>query len=250
MLTLVLSIVGGLIAVILLAIFINKIPKKFHIIMVVLLLGLSGFFGYKLYKAIEEPVKFEAVKEKRYRKVIEKLIHLREAQMAHKTITGDYSSDIDKLAKFVDTAEFALTMQRDSTIPDREKNKKFRLDEETGGYYKEITLTDTLGFKSVKDSLFKEIEIRNLLKYDIKDAPGQIELETDYVFDKENRIPVFRARADKKDILFDQPERLLERELEVIAIEAVPGRYIRVGSLDEISTSGNWPRQYAPGASE
>ncbi|MGB5981151.1 MAG: hypothetical protein WBG46_03305 [Nonlabens sp.] len=247
MLTLVLSIVGGLIAVVLLAIFINKIPKKFHIIMVVVLLGLSAFFGYKLYKAIEEPVKFEAVKEVRYRKVIKNLIQIREAQLAHKNITGDYTDDISKLARFIDTAEFALTQQRDSTVADREKNKKFRLDEESGGYYKEITLTDTLGFRSVKDSLFKNVDVSKLLEYGIEGAPGQIELKTDYKFDKENRIPVFRARADKKDLLWDQPERLLARELEAAEIESVQGEYIRVGSLDEISTSGNWPRQYAPG---
>jgi xanthosine utilization system XapX-like protein len=247
MLPLLLSIVGGLIVVVLLAIFINKIPKKFHILMVVALLLASAFFGYKLYKAIEEPVKFEAVKEERYRKVIANLINLREAQQAHKTITGKYSNSIDGLATFIDTAEFALIQKRDSSVADREKNIKFRLDPEEGGYYKEITLTDTLGYRSVKDSLFKEINVRDLLKYDIEGAPGSIELKTDVVFDKENRIPVFRARADKKDILFDQPERLLERELEIKEIEAVQGSHIQVGSLDEITTSGNWPRQYAPG---
>lgn len=247
MLPLLLSIVGGLIAVVLLAIFINRIPKKFHILMVVLLLGASAFFGYKLYKAIEEPVKFEAVKEERYRKVIANLINLREAQQAHKTITGNYSNDIEKLATFIDTAEFALTQKRDSSVADVEKNIKFRLDPQNGGYYKEITITDTLGYRSVKDSLFSKIDVKELLNYGIEGVPGSIELKTDYVFDKENRIPVFRARADKKDILFDQPERLLERELEIKEIEAVKGRYIQVGSLDEITTSGNWPRQYAPG---
>jgi hypothetical protein len=247
MLPLLLSIVGGLIAVVLLAIFINRIPKKFHILMVVLLLGASAFFGYKLYKAIEEPVKFEAVKEERYRKVIANLINLREAQQAHKTITGKYSNDIEKLATFIDTAEFALTQKRDSSVADVEKNIKFRLDPQNGGYYKEITITDTLGYRSVKDSLFSKIDVKELLNYGIEGVPGSIELKTDYVFDKENRIPVFRARADKKDILFDQPERLLERELEIKEIEAVKGRYIQVGSLDEITTSGNWPRQYAPG---
>jgi hypothetical protein len=247
MLPLLLSIVGGLIVVVLLAIFINKIPKKFHILMVILLLLASGFFGYKLYKSIEEPVKFEAVKEKRYRKVIKKLIDLREAQLAHKTITGKYSNDIAALGTFIDTAKFALVQKRDSSVVDVEKNIKFRLDPQTGGYYREITITDTLGYKSVKDSLFKNTDVKNLLDYEMEGVPGKIELKTDYVFDKENRIPVFMARADKKDLLYDQPARLVERELEIKDIEAVKGRYINVGNLEEISTSGNWPRQYAPG---
>ncbi|MGB3591311.1 MAG: hypothetical protein WBA16_06440 [Nonlabens sp.] len=246
MLPFVLSIVGGLIVVILLAIFINKIPRKFHIIMVVLLLGASAFFGYKLYKSIEEPVKFKAVKEERYRQVIAQLVKLREAQNAHKTITGTYSNDIDKLARFIDTAQFARLSKRDTSVVDRERNIKFRLDPETGGYYKEITIVDTLGFTPVKDSLFKEVDIKSLLTYKFKDAKGKIDLATDVVIDKENRIPVFRARADKRDILHDQPEKLVVKELEVTEIEAVKGEFIEVGSLDEITTSGNWPRQFAP----
>ena len=109
-----------------------------------------------------------------------------------------------------------------------------------------MTLTDTLGYRSVKDSLFSKVDVSKLLEYEIEGAPGKIELKTDYVFDKQNRIPVFRARADKSDLLWDQPARLTERELENMAIEAVSGKYIKVGDLDEITTSGNWPRQYAP----
>ncbi len=253
MLPLILSVVVGLIVVVLLAIFINKIPKKFHIVMVILLLGASAFFGFKLYKSIEEPVKFEAVKEKRYRDVIAQLIHLREAQNAHKTVTGKYAADINKLAQFIDTAQFARITKRDTSVTDRERNIKFRLDPETGGYYKEITITDTLGFTPVKDSLkLQNVDIKGLLEYDFKDAPSgkKISLETDYVFDKENRIPVFRARAEKKDILHDQPKKLLARELEQTEIEAVQGEYIEVGSLEEITTSGNWPRQLAPGENQ
>ncbi|WP_240642459.1 hypothetical protein [Nonlabens xiamenensis] len=243
---LIISVVLGLIVLVLLAIFINKIPKKLHPIVIIILLGISGFFGYKLYKTIEEPVKFEAVKEERYKQVIGQLIHLREAQNAYKTITGTYSDNIDALAKFVDTAEFALTQKRDSTVIDRERNIKFRLSpDDPNGYKKEITLIDTLGFRSVKDSLFTDVKIAQLLEYPFEGAPGSIELKTDVYIDKDNRIPIFRARAMKKDILWDQPERLLKDELEIRSVEAIDGDAIVVGSLDEVTTSGNWPRQYA-----
>ena len=56
---------------------------------------------------------------------------------------------------------------------------------------------------------------------------------------------ISEAKASKKDILFDQPERLVQRELELKAVEGINGPSIIVGSLDEVSTSGNWPRQYA-----
>ncbi|WP_235783993.1 hypothetical protein [Nonlabens tegetincola] len=245
MLTFVLSVLAGLVVLILFAVFINKIPKKAHPIFILILLGLSGFFGYKLYQSIAEPVEFEKVKEERYKKVISKLIKLREAQTAHKLITGKYAENIKNLTQFVDTAQFALTTKRDSTVVDRERNIKFRLDPETGGYTKEVTIIDTLGFKSVKDSLFKNTDVAKLLDYGIENAPGKIKLETGLVPDKDQMIPVFKATADKKEILFDQPEKLVKAELEVKAVEAVNGSTIYVGSLDEITTSGNWPRKYA-----
>jgi hypothetical protein len=246
MVNLIIAVVLGLIVLVLLAIFINKIPKKLHPIIIVVLLGISVFFGYKLYKSIEEPVKFEASKEERYKEVVAQLILLREAQNAHKSITGSYSNDIAKLSRFIDTAKFALTQKRDSTIIDEERNIKFRLRaDDPNGYKKEITLTDTLGFTSVKDSLFSKVDVSQLLKYTIKGAPGSIELKTGVVIDKENRIPVFLAVAQKKDILFDQPERLVKEELEMKSVEGIDGPTLFVGSLEEITTSGNWPRQYA-----
>ncbi|MEO9954755.1 hypothetical protein [Nonlabens sp.] len=247
MFNLIISVVLGLIVLILLAVFINKIPKKFHPIIIIALLGVSGFFGYKLYKSIEEPVKFAEAKEERYMQIVSQLVKLREAQNAHKSITGTYSNDINKLARFVDTAKFALTQKRDSTVIDEERNLKFRLRaNDPNGYKKEITIIDTLGFTSVKDSLFRDVDVAQLLKYQVAGTPGSIELKTDVVIDKENRVPVFRAVADKKDILFDQPERLVKDELEIKSVEAIDGPTIFVGSLDEITTSGNWPRQYAP----
>ncbi len=244
MFNLILSVVIGIIVLVLLAIFINKIPRKLHIIIILVLLALIGFFGYKLYQSIAEPVKFEEVKEERYKEVVEQLIRLRDAEVAHKLITGKYTDDIEALARFVDTAQFALLSKRDSSIVDVEKNKRYGLSG-TGGYYKEITMIDTLGFKSVKDSLFRDVDVRSLLQYKINGAPGKITLETGTVVDGENQLPVFEAKASKKDILFDQPERLVQRELEIKAVEAIDGSEIIVGSLNEVSTSGNWPRQYA-----
>lgn len=245
MFNLILSVVIGIIVLVLLAIFINKIPRKLHIVIILVLLALIGFFAFKLYQSIAEPVKFEAVKEERYQKVVGQLIKIRDAQAAHKSITGKYTNDIDALARFIDTAQFALVQKRDTSIVDVEKNKRYGLSG-TNGYYKEITLTDTLGFKSVKDSLFRDIDVKNLLKYPIEGAPGSIKLATDTFIDGDNILSVFEASASKKDILFDQPERLLEAELEVKAVEAIDGPTIKVGSLEEVTTSGNWPRQYAP----
>lgn len=245
------SIVIGIIVLVGLAFLINKLPKKFHIFLIAGLLALIAFFGYQLFESIAAPVKFEKVKEERYKKVIAQLIHLRTAQNAHKTITGKYTDDINKLSRFIDTAKFALVERRDSSVADRVKNKRFGLNEDDGGYYKEIIIIDTLGYKPVKDSLFQNINVATLLEYNFTnegkkiEAQGKISLETDVFFDDDNPISVFEAVAKKQDILFDQPERLVEQELKTRAVEGVTGEVIVVGSLMEVTTSGNWPRQYA-----
>lgn len=241
----ILSIVIGLIVLIGLVLLLNKIPKKVQIVIKVLLIAVIAFFGYKLFESIAAPVKFNNVKEDRYKKVIAKMIKLREAQNAHKLIKGRYTDDINALSTFIDTAQFALIEKRDSSVVDREKNRRFGLNAETGGYYKEITVVDTLGFKSVKDSLFAGIDVSKLLEYPIEGAPGKIKLETGFIQDDDLSISVFEAVASKKDILWDQPENLLEQELKIKAVEAIDGESITVGSLIEVSTSGNWPRQYA-----
>ena len=55
---------------------------------------------------------------------------------------------------------------------------------------------------------------------------------------------VFEAKVAKDVILFDQPKDLRDQENGHVSVEEVNGPEIRVGSLDEVSTNGNWPPIY------
>lgn len=235
------SIVLGIIGIVLIALFANKLSKNVNRIIQGVLFLLICIFSYQLYKSIDEPVQFEKTKEARYAMVVKQLSILREAQVAHKTVTGVYTNDINKLAAFVDTAKFALTQKRDIQVVDEERNRRFGVT----GYMKEVTLVDTLGYKSVKDSLFKNLDVRKLLDYPFPGAKGKIKLETDVFYDDDTEVSTFMATALKKDILDDQPKKLRKAELKVKAVEAIDGPAITVGNLTEISTAGNWPRKYA-----
>ncbi|MDP5076661.1 MAG: hypothetical protein NWQ09_11080 [Nonlabens sp.] len=239
--SLIISIVLGIIAIVLVALFANKLSKNVNRIIQVVLFACIAFFCYKLWMSIDEPVKFEKVKEERYSKVVGQLALLRDAQVAHKTVTGVYTNDINKLAEFVETAKFALTQKRDVQVVDEERNRRFGV----SGYMKEVTIVDTLGFRSVKDSLFKKINVRDLLNYNFEGATGKIKMETGTFYDDDAEISTFKATASKSDILADQPKKLVKAELKVKAVEAIDGPAITVGDLDEISTAGNWPRKYA-----
>ena len=48
----------------------------------------------------------------------------------------------------------------------------------------------------------------------------------------------------KDDLLFDQPKDLVKKENQVLSVEGVNGDALRVGSMDEVKTVGNWPKTY------
>ena len=84
--------------------------------------------GYLLFNAIYGEVKFNEIKEKRYLAAIENLKDIRISELAHKTVTGKYEGDFNKLVRFLDTAQFTLTQRRDSTIRDEERSKELGVD--------------------------------------------------------------------------------------------------------------------------
>jgi hypothetical protein len=55
---------------------------------------------------------------------------------------------------------------------------------------------------------------------------------------------VFESRVAKDVILSDLDKDLLAQEKQVISVDGVNGPYIKVGSMDEVDTSGNWPKIY------
>jgi hypothetical protein len=69
-------------------------------------------------------------------------------------------------------------------------------------------------------------------------------MKSDIVEKSGYRAPVFEVKVPKSVILSDQPKDLLSRENAQVSVEEVNGSEIKVGSLTEVSTSGNWPPIY------
>ena len=63
-------------------------------------------------------------------------------------------------------------------------------------------------------------------------------------------IPVFEASVDKAVVLHDQNKNLVANEKQVVSVDGVNGPKIAVGSMNEISTSGNWPKNFAKSKKE
>ncbi len=203
------------------------------------------FLGWKLVKAINGPVEFNKVKEARYAKVIEKLKDIQSAQLAYQTLNGKFTDSYDTLIHFIETAEFAITTSRDTSYPDRETNIAFGLDPEDGGYYKEDIIIDTIGFRTVKDSLFKNSNrYTKMMEIPIKDVNDKIELRAGHIERKGSQYAVFEARVAKDLILKDQDQNLVAQEKNTQSVDGVNGPYIQVGDMENINTSGNWPKFY------
>ena len=206
----------------------------------ILLWGIIIFLGAKLYKSIVGPVEFNKVKEARYIAVINQLKDIRVAQLAHKEIAGSFTGSFDSLVQFIDTAQFAITQRRDTVYADVEKNRAYGISE---GYYIEEILIDTLEFVAVKDSLFQGTDrYKSMMNVPGVDATFEMAAGT---YEKNGtNYSVFEAKVAKKVILADQDQTLVKQEEQVNSVDGVNGQFIKVGSLNDINTSGNWPKLY------
>ena len=68
-----------------------------------------GFLAYNTFMSVYKPIQFNQIKEKRYAVVIKSLKDIRDAQLAHKQVTGRFANNFDNLVKFIDTAQFTIT---------------------------------------------------------------------------------------------------------------------------------------------
>lgn len=215
---------------------VNVIPRKLHWLVSIVLLGLALFLVYKINFEIQKPVMFNKEKKVRYAKVIEKLKVIRDAEVAHKKVTGTYISNGDSLIAFIDTAKFAITQTRN--VP-----KTIQLG---GGITKEIEerVVDTIGYEDVRNA-FVGRDYKNMMTIPGTDPVqkfviqvGEIQKFTDVI------APVFEVSVDKAIILKGMDYNLIKQEKEAIGGEEIRGEFVSVGSLAEVSEDGNWPPFY------
>ena len=201
-----------------------------------------AIYSYKTINSVYEVIQFDDLKEVRYQKVIKNLIDIRDSELAHRSVKGQFQNNWDSLVKFIELDSFTLTQRRDSSILDKEMTKRY------GGVktYKDIVIVDTLGFVSVKDSLFGVDNRYTKMMYvpGAKDADTKFELRSGYIEQNGLDIPVFESKVIKSVILYDQNKDLIFKENLVQSVDGVNGSALKVGSMDEVNTNGNWPKNY------
>lgn len=196
------------------------------------------FFGYMIYKSINGPIEFEKTRQERFQAVINKLKDIRDAQEAYKSVNGKYAANFNSLIQFVDTGDYTITTQRDSSFMRYDKAYQIDLQVDT-------VVIDTLGTVSVKDSLFKtDNRYKTMMDVPFAQNGEKFELKADIIDKSGYKAPVYEAKVKKDVVLYDQPSDLVAQENARNSVEEVNGAFIKVGSLTDVSTNGNWPPLY------
>ncbi|MGB0879401.1 MAG: hypothetical protein ACPGTO_02415 [Polaribacter sp.] len=232
---LIMILVATLVAVGLAIVVVKYLPLKFRWVASLLLLLLAIFLGYKIYNGIMEPINFNENKVVRYSKVVENLKIIRDAQVKHYEVYGKYTKDKVGLIKFIDSAQLALTETK--TIVAKENRG--------GGIIVSVEkkVTDTIGYEPVL-KYFKNRDYKTMFQ-----VPGVAGKEFDLEIGTVEKVqgllvPTFEAKTEKKDILKGMNNSLVKQELEAIETDQIKGEYVSVGSLNEVTTGGNWPPSY------
>lgn len=197
------------------------------------------FLGYLIYDSVQAPIEFEKVKKRRYLPTIDRLKDVRKAEIAAREVTGDYIGDWDGLMKFLDTAQFVITERRDTSYLDVEFRRNYGVDK-----YIQDVVVDTLGYYSVKDSIFKNFDYSSMRYVPGTNKNAEFKLEAGHITEGRLKIPVFEASVDKAVLLEDQDKNFVERERRLQSVDDVSGPIIKVGDMNKVTDSGNWPKNY------
>ena len=215
-----------------------KLTEKNRKIITYVLYFLSIILVFQIYNSIDAPIEFNKVKNERYQKVIERLKDIRNAQVAFKSVNGIYSDNFDSLVNFIETGQFTIIEKRDSSY--MQYDRVYRID-----MLREVIVVDTLGFVPVKDSLFKnDNRYKDLALVPIDGIDEKFSIKADIIDKNGYNVPVFEVNVSKDVILFDQNKDLLMQEKETVSVDGVNGPALVLGSLEDVSTNGNWPTTF------
>ncbi|WP_299361917.1 hypothetical protein [Winogradskyella sp.] len=209
------------------------VPRKLKPVINILLWALIIFLGYITFNSVYDEIKFNKLKVERYKVVIDRLVDIRDSQLAYKEVNGEYAGTFDKLISFIENDSIPITQRRDTLVLDVERTRAF------GGVetFKTETLIDTLSYYTVRDSIFKgDKRYRDLAKVGVGKEGALFQLQAGKLDD----IPVFEASVDKAVVLDGEEKYLIDKEKQAISIAGVKGATVKIGSMEEVNTSGNW----------
>ena len=193
--------------------------RKIRLLLWVLVLGL----GYALFNTIMNPIRFNKEKKDRSADVIERLKDVRKAQIAFKEVNRFYAQSFNELIPFVDSGKFTIVQRRDEEL--KYYNKVYREYQ-----LKDTTYVDTLGYASIKDSIFGADYNLEKLRFIPHTENVELKLRAGKIKSGKLNVHVFEARAPKEEYLVGLNEDLVKNA----------SKDLVVGSMTSAKINGNW----------
>jgi len=190
----------------------------------IILVALIIFLGYEVYESIMEPVRLNKEMKSREKVVVQRMKDLRKAELLYKQLNGVYIDNWDSLIQFIDTAEIPVV----KIVPDPNDTT----------YTK--TIRDTVGYERVYKDIFKgkNVDLKNFMIIPFS-GNDTIELNAGSIERGGVTVQVFEAKAPYESYLKGMPEQfIINVKSSKDDLDLYPG--IKVGSMTEPSTSGNW----------
>ncbi len=180
--------------------------------------------AYLVYDSIMKPVRFEQEKNFRTGLVVERLKNIRSAQIVYKSQNGTFAGDFDTLIDFIKNKEIPVVKM----IPDPNDTTFSR------------SILDTIGFVPVVDSLYKNPNfIAENIRFVPKSEGVEFEMSVGFIERSNIKVPVFEVKAPNMVFLKGLDEQtILNMNDKQESNNLYPG--LKVGSLIEASTDGNW----------
>ncbi len=201
--------------------------KKLTIINIALTL-VAILLVYLVFDSIRQPVAFENTRRTRESEVIQNLKDIRSTQTLFKQTYNRYTASFDSLIEYVKTGELPVV----NIIADPTDTTFTK------------TINDTVGYIKVSDSLFKNRVNFNVndLRYIPFSNNEEFELQAGFITRGGLKVAVFEAKAPYKSYLNDEDKKFRQRVNNLRAEQEDLGKYagLKVGSMDEASTNGNW----------
>ena len=180
---------------------------------------------YLVYRSISEPVVFENTRKEREIQVVQSLKDIRSTQILFKQTYNRYTGSFDSLIEYVKTGELPVV----NIVADPNDTTFTK------------TINDTVGYVKVIDSLFgrrENFDINSLRIVPFSQGE-QFEMQAGYIKRGGLKVAVFEAKTPYNTYLWDlDHQRVNNLRAEQEDLEKYAG--LKVGSMDEASTNGNW----------
>lgn len=189
---------------------------KTRIIQVVLLVVIA-FLAFQVWETIQTPVRFNKEKDYRTAIVVQQLKDIRSVQQAYKALNDTFVPNIDLMLRFLKEGQIPVV----SIIYDPTDTLLVK------------TINDTIGYKSVLDSLFGKRPNFKIEEFSYIPFSGgkKFEMDARQINRGGVMVPVFMAAAKKEYFLSGLDEGMIRNPIVKDLI---------VGSLEEPTTDGNW----------